>query len=399
MKRLGTIVAILLLVALPLAGQNSAKQKKQLEALRSEIAELDRQIKAGDSKSADALARLELTRKKVETGKELVAQAGKELDSLELALESKQREIELASGQLDTTMQLYGQLVRKAYLSRDTKLWFVYIFTGEGLGQTLRRAAYMKSISGSLRSQAKSIKDKKASLEQQKAALDSLKTGYQILLAQREADLEALKADEKSEKGIVDALKKDQAAYKKKLAKKQKEADALNKKIQELVAAEAKAAAQRKKSESKKGKSSPKAKADVKLSADFAGNKGKLPWPVSGTVVGRYGQHYHPVYKNVALPFNNGVNIATAAGAEVKAVFEGEVRQVVVMPGYNQCILVQHGEYYTFYCKLKDVTVKAGDKVKTGTLLGHVDTISGETQLHFQVWKGTDSMDPEKWLR
>ena len=69
------------------------------------------------------------------------------------------------------------------------------------------------------------------------------------------------------------------------------------------------------------------------------------------------------------------------------------------MPGYNQCILVQHGDYYTFYCKLGDVSVKAGDKVKAGTLLGHVDTISGETQLHFQVWKGTDSMDPEKWLR
>ena len=397
MKRLGTIVALLLLGAIPLAGQNSAKQKKQLEALRSEIAQLDRQIKANDSKSADAAARLELTRKKVETGKELVSQAGRELDSLEIELERKQREIELASGQLDTTMQLYGMLVRKAYLSRDTKLWFVYIFTGDGLGQTSRRAAYMKSISGSLRSQAKSIKDKKASLEQQKAELDSLKTGYRMILSQREADLEALKADEKAEKGIVDALKKDQAAYKKKLAKKQKEADALNRNIQEMVAAEA--AAQRKKAESQKGKSSPKAKADVKLSADFAGNKGKLPWPVSGTVVGRYRQHFHPVYKNVALPFNNGVNIATQAGAEVRAVFEGEVRQVVVMPGYNQCILVQHGEYYTFYCKLKDVSVKAGDKVKTGTLLGHVDTISGETQLHFQVWKGTDSMDPEKWLQ
>lgn len=399
MKRTATILAFLLLASLPLAGQSSAKQKAQLEKLRNEIAQLDRQIRANDSKSADAASRLELTRKKVATGKELVAQAGRDLDSLELELERKSSEIELASGQLDTTMQLYGKLVRKAYLTRDTNLWLVYIFSGEGLGQTVRRAAYMKNISNTLKSQAQSIKDKKASLEQQRADLDSLKTGYQMLLAQREADLEALKADEKAEKGIVDALKKDQAAYKKKLAKKQKEAEALNRKIQEMVAAEAKAAAERKKAQSKKGKSSPKDKADVKLSADFAGNKGKLPWPVSGTVVGRYGQHYHPVYKNVALPFNNGVNIATGAGAEVKAVFEGEVRQVVVMPGYNQCILVQHGEYYTFYCKLKDVSVKAGDKVKAGTLLGHVDTISGETQLHFQVWKGTDSMDPEKWLR
>lgn len=391
MKGKGIIIALLLLVTLPLAGQNSSKQKKQLEKLRGEIAELDRQIKANDSKSADAAARLELTRMKVETGKQLVAQAGKSLDSLEVELERKQREIDLASGQLDTTMQLYGKLVQRAYLSRDTNIWFVYIFSGEGLGQTIRRAAYMKSISHSLKAQAKSIRDKKASLQEQKASLDSLKADYKLILEQRSADLDALKADEKAEKDIVDALKKDKEAYRKKLAKMQKEADALNRKIQEMVAAEAKAKA--------KAKSKAKSKEDVKQSSGFAANKGKLPWPVSGTVVGRYGQHYHPVYKNVALPFNNGINIATSTGAEVKAVFNGEVRQVVVMPGYNQCILVQHGEYYTFYCKLKDVTVKAGDKVKTGTVLGHVDTISGETQLHFQVWKGTDSTDPEKWLR
>lgn len=393
MKGKGIIIALLLLVTLPLAGQNSSKQKKQLEKLRGEIAELDRQIKANDSKSADAAARLELTRMKVETGKQLVAQAGKSLDSLEVELERKQREIDLASGQLDTTMQLYGKLVQRAYLSRDTNIWFVYIFSGEGLGQTIRRAAYMKSISHSLKAQAKSIRDKKASLQEQKASLDSLKADYKLILEQRSADLDALKADEKAEKDIVDALKKDKEAYRKKLAKMQKEADALNRKIQEMVAAEAKAKAKA------KSKSKAKSKEDVKQSSGFAANKGKLPWPVSGTVVGRYGQHYHPVYKNVALPFNNGINIATSAGAEVKAVFNGEVRQVVVMPGYNQCILVQHGEYYTFYCKLKDVTVKAGDKVKTGTVLGHVDTISGETQLHFQVWKGTDSTDPEKWLR
>ena len=68
------------------------------------------------------------------------------------------------------------------------------------------------------------------------------------------------------------------------------------------------------------------------------------------------------------------------------------------MPGYNQCVLVQHGEYYTFYCKLKQVKVKAGDKVSCGDVLGIVDSIGGETGLHFQLWKGTASQDPEPWL-
>ena len=112
-----------------------------------------------------------------------------------------------------------------------------------------------------------------------------------------------------------------------------------------------------------------------------------------------FGQHYHPVNKSVKLPFNNGVNIATANAAQVKAVFDGEVRQVIVMPGYNQCVLIQHGEYFTFYCKLGSVSVKAGDKVKTGQTIGKVDTIAGETELHFQLWKGRAPQDPELWLR
>ena len=83
----------------------------------------------------------------------------------------------------------------------------------------------------------------------------------------------------------------------------------------------------------------------------------------------------------------------------MKAVFDGEVRQIVVMPGYNKCVLVQHGNYFTFYCKLKYCSVKAGDKVKTGQKIGSVDTIAGQTELHFQVWKEQTPQNPEQWLR
>ena len=105
------------------------------------------------------------------------------------------------------------------------------------------------------------------------------------------------------------------------------------------------------------------------------------------------------MFKNLELPPNNGMDIALAKGSGVKAVFNGVVKQVLVMPGYNQCVLVQHGNYFTFYCKLKSVNVKAGAKVKTGDVIGTVDTINGDTQLHFEVWKGTKPQNPESWLR
>ncbi|MBQ3917513.1 MAG: M23 family metallopeptidase, partial [Bacteroidales bacterium] len=113
----------------------------------------------------------------------------------------------------------------------------------------------------------------------------------------------------------------------------------------------------------------------------------------------KFGQHYHPVYKNVKLPFNNGIGIALAPGTKVQAVFDGVVKQIVVMPGYNQCVLVQHGTYFSFYCKLSSVNVKSGDKVKTGQVIGTVDTIAGETQLHFQIWNKTTPQNPELWLK
>ena len=78
--------------------------------------------------------------------------------------------------------------------------------------------------------------------------------------------------------------------------------------------------------------------------------------------------------------------------------FDGVVANVMVAPGYGQCILVQHGSYYTSYCKVKNATVRQGDKVSTGQILGQVSTIMGKTQLYFLVYK-KKYLDPEQWLR
>ena len=94
------------------------------------------------------------------------------------------------------------------------------------------------------------------------------------------------------------------------------------------------------------------------------------------------------------------MDIAVKKGTQAKAVFDGVVKQVFVMPGYNQCVLVQHGNsYFTFYCRLGSVNVKGGDKVVTGEVLGTVDTILGQDQLHFELWKNTVPQNPENWIR
>ena len=113
----------------------------------------------------------------------------------------------------------------------------------------------------------------------------------------------------------------------------------------------------------------------------------------------RFGRHRHPEFPNVELPQNNGVTLVVKRGAEAKAVFNGTVTQYFFVVGFNQCVLVNHGDYFTLYTKLKTVSVKVGDKVVTGQTIGTVDTIGGEYQFHFELWKGNTPENPENWLR
>ena len=184
------------------------------------------------------------------------------------------------------------------------------------------------------------------------------------------------------------------------LQEKNRQKQALNRRIEELIRQEA-AAAKKGGAGAKKGSGAKTTSTVVntKLSNEFASNKGRLPWPVEGAVVERFGKHQHPVYQNVELPQNNGVTLAVKQGTQAKAVFNGKVTQIVVLPGYNQCVLINHGEYFTLYSKLKSVAVKVGQKVTTGQVVGTVDTIGGEDLFHFELWKGTTPQNPEGWLR
>ena len=209
------------------------------------------------------------------------------------------------------------------------------------------------------------------------------------------AEVGKLQAEQNDSQKLVNQLKRDKKKYQQDLSRKQKEVEALNREIQRII----NEALDQKSGGKKSAESKTSKPIDYTLAKQFESNKGKLPWPAEGAVVDHFGQRYDPVYTNLKLPFNNGISIALQQGSAIKAVFDGEVKQVVVMPGYNKCVLVQHGDYFSFYCKMGAVGVKKGDKVKTGQTLGTVDTIGGETQLHFQIWAGKTPQNPETWLR
>ena len=398
MRRFLPIVLMLLLTGAAVSAQDTRRQETRKAQLEKEIAAINRQLKDNARSSSRALTDLSLVRRKIAARQELIAESDREIQALNDSMLVRQREIDRLQARHDTLSLYYNRLVRGAYKNRDSRIWYMYILSSENIGQAVRRFGYLKGLSRNMSEQAKRIQETAAVLELEKERLAGLKADAQALRSQRQADVEALRGEEGESANLVARLEKDRRKYQQDLQKKNREVEALNREIAEIVR---KATAKPKSSGSsrKSGGKTTSTAVDEKLSNSFASNKGRLPWPVEGSVIESFGQHYHPVYKNVKMPFNNGVTLAVARGAQVHAVFDGTVTQVVMIPGYNQCVMVQHGSYFTFYCKLKSVSVKLGDKVKTGQVLGTVDTISGEDQFHFQLWKERTPQNPENWLR
>ena len=392
MKRIIGVIILLLSACLCLSAQNVKSQRDKKARLEREIAIIDKQLSENISKSSSMLSNLSLIKAKISNRKSLIDESNKEIRSYSDQIYLKQRSINRMKARVDTLSAHYSRLVMGAYKNRDPRRWYMYVLASENLGQAFRRMAYFKNLSTQMNLEAIKLKEAQAELELQRQELVALKQDAQNVKKQRQEELNKLSSEEKQANQIVETLQKDKKKYEKQLASKKKQVDALNKEIERLVAAAMKGS---------KTSSSTKNKmvVDTKLDAEFAQNKGKLPWPADGPIVDRFGEKFHPVYKSVKLPSNNGVDIALAHGTKVCSVFDGVVRQIVVMPGYNKCVLVQHGSHFTFYCKLSNVYVKAGDKVVVGQQLGTVDTINGETQLHFQVWQNNKPQNPESWLK
>ena len=387
------VLSLSLLVFAPgVKAQDTRAQEEKKARLEREIAIIDRQLAENASQSSSMLSDLTLIRKKISNRKALVTEADRQVRKYADSIYLTNREITRLQVRIDTLTSHYSRLVMSAYKNRDARVWYMYMFASDNLGQAFRRFGYFRNLSSQMKSEAQRIRDMQDELAVKKERLDRMKKESEAVKASRQKELDELRKDENKADGVVKRLQKDRKKYQNQLAAKKKEVNALNREIARIIAAAMKTDDQKKKDQ-------VRAQLDMKLDAEFANNQGKLPWPAEGPVVSRFGKQYHPVYKNLELPPNNGVDIALAKGTSVNAVFDGVVTQVFVMPGYNQCVLVQHGNYFTLYCKMKGLVVKAGDKVKTGQALGTIDTINGQTQLHFEVWKGKTPQNPEQWLR
>ncbi len=389
MKRSLSIILCLFISLTILHAQNITTKQEEKKRIEDEISFIDKQLRTTNHKQKESTNTLILTKKKIETRKNLIDRLDNDIKIYENNIYKKDRDITRLENKLDTLENHYERLVYTAYKNRDAKVWFMYIMASNSISQGYRRWEYLKQITSTIKKQANNIRESKVTLSKEKEELLTLKLSSTKTLNKREQEYKTLTDEERTLTSTIKKLKRDEKKYKSEIAQKKREADKLNKEIEKLLAAAAR--------DSKKvGRS----KEETELSVKFGENKGKLPWPVNtGIIAEKFGQSFHPVFKNIKLPFNNGINISTDPNSKVKSIFDGLVKQVIVVPGYNQCVLVSHGEYFTFYCKLKKVNIKGGDKIKIGDQIGIVDdSEDGNSILHFEIWKESSKQNPQEWL-
>ena len=121
----------------------------------------------------------------------------------------------------------------------------------------------------------------------------------------------------------------------------------------------------------------------------------RFDWPVSGKVIASFGSGEDGLY-------NEGINIAVASGTPVKAAAAGTVRYAGnELRGYGNLVLIEHaGGYVTAYAHNQALTVKRGDKVARGDVIARAGQTGNvkSPQVHFEIRKGTKSIDPKKML-
>ncbi len=283
----------------------------------------------------------------------------------------------------------YSEMIYHSYKSRSSLDRLSFIFSSKSYNQMFRRFNYIFQYSKFRRNQINEIEKVSLELSDQEKRLLDVNKKQNFLLKEEVSENNKLQKLKGRQKRIISDLNKKQRGLRKEINDRKISLEKLDKLIRDIIRREK--------------ESSLLSEDDnidlLKLTEGFESNIGKLSWPVqSGFISNRFGEHPHPVIKTVKIK-NDGIDIQTSKSSRVFAVYSGKVSTVAFIPGMNNVIIINHGDYYTLYAKLKNLKVEKGDIIKEGQVIAELITNSdGITLLQFQIWKNNIKLNPEKWI-
>lgn len=362
--------------------QNVDNLRLERESLLKEIENTTRLLESKKSNREIAFRQLNILNKEISARERLIDNLKIQIESLERRIEMNKNVIDELEVEIQLNKKEYGQLLRDSYRRRNSLDELVYFLSATGFSEAYNRYRLLKEYSRYRKMHVGNLMTNQARLKTYLLEVQSQMEQKEASLAELEGEANRLSNNKEQKRTLVSNLQKEEKWLLSELKKKEKKAKELEDRILEIIRL-----ARRDATKSSTG-------------ADFSQYLGKLIWPVDkGVVVNGFGEHEHPVLKSVLIK-NNGIDIQTVEGDDVFAVHSGEVSRVISIPGYNNAVIIRHGDYLTVYANLKDVRVKQGQKIGAGETVGKVFKEQNDAGgiLHFEIWNENQKMDPSKWL-
>jgi len=401
-----------------LHAQSSAELKKQREKIDVEIAELTKVLRAKTQEKLLSQREVNALSRQLDLRENKISTINAELRIINANIRTNSQKVDQLKAELEKMRKDYEKMILFAFRNKNGYNKLMFIFASKDFNQAFKRVKYLQQFNDARKVKAAEIEATKKEIELKIAQLERDKQTQNQLLKEQQAERAIIQKDRTAHANELSQLRREESSFKGQLTKKQQEKKRIDAMIQSAIRREieeerrraeevrrkaAEAEAKRtgktveevekktpRKSDSEILRSTPEA---AKLSADFKSNRGRLPWPVAqGNIVRNFG--FETVERNVRID-NSDVAIRTSTNAAVKAVFEGEVVQVI-----GSFVVIKHGEYFTSYSNLKSVAVRKGQKVNRGQQIGSADedADAGYSVVNFGVFQGQTAMNPSSWL-
>lgn len=416
--------------------KNSDKLLKEQERLEKSINETKSLLNKTQSSTAATLNELKLIDNQVKYREDLLNNFDNQIRGAELKIEQKDQQIIELEAKIAKLKEQYKQLIIYAYKHRSKQGKIMYIFSATTYFEAIKRNKYLQKIGEIQAKQKLIILQHQNLINSEKRSLETEKQRKQRVADEKRKEKELILKDKEKQQQTFQKLKGEESKLMASLREEERKKATLQIKIKEAIQKEIAAAekirlekerkekerlaAEAKKIKNAAGGSNKTTAPAVKeveketptfseskelaLNKSFEANKGRLPLPVaSGSITGRFGEQPHPTLKNVKTN-NNGIDISSPKGAQVRSVFEGEVTSVFSLPGAGKIVIIKHGNYRTVYSNLQETYVAVGAKVNTKQAIGSLLPVEDEniSIIHFEIHLVKDGQilknNPGLWI-
>ena len=390
LRKFNSFLLILLIYSFPSYSQQS---RSSLEKERDEnlvrIQEAETILDQTEKSKNITVGKLNVINKQIRNRESLIVNLrsdiniqSNEIIIIRNLISSLKRDLTILNGE-------YSNMIYSSFKSRSSLDKLTYIFSSKDYNQMFRRFNYIFQYSKFRKNQIIEINKVSDELENQEINLSEVNKKQKKLLSDELSENNKLQKLKGRQRKVISDLNKKQRNLRKEISERKEALENLDKLIRDIIRREKEALISNKDEELN----------ILEITEGFEANIGKFEWPVrSGFISNRFGEHPHPILKNIKVK-NDGIDIQTNRSSKVHAIYTGKVSTVAFIPGMNNVIIINHGEYYTLYAKLKNLKVEKGDIIKEDQIIADLVTNNdGITQLQFQIWKNNIKLNPENWI-